>query len=64
MQFVRLGMGGGVEFRMGHGDRAETGHGRHQRPFFRAENPLLARVDEDCTLGARGAKRSRDENPG
>ena len=64
MQFVRLRMRRGMEFRMRHGDRAETGNRRHQRLFFRGENAVLARIDQDRALGARGAERSGDQHSG
>ena len=64
MQFVRLGMGGGVQFGMRHGNGAEAGDGRHQRFFFRGENAILARIDQDRALRARGAERSGDQHSG
>ena len=64
MQFVRLRMRRGVQFRMGHGDRPETGNHRHQCLFFRREDPLLPGIDQNRALSARSAKRSGDQHSG
>ena len=64
VEFVRLGMRGGVQFGVRHGDGAKSGDRRHQRFFFGRENAVLPRVDQDRALRARSAKRSRNQHPG
>ncbi len=64
VQFMRLGVGRGVEFRVGYGDRAEAGNGRHQSFLFQRENAVLSRIDQDRALGPGGAKGSRDQHAG
>ena len=62
MQFMRLRVRRSMKFGMRHSHRAETGNSRHQRLFFRGEYALLARVDENRALGARGAERRGNQH--
>lgn len=47
MQFVSLGVRGGVEFGVRHSHRPKPGNGGDQGLFFPCKNPVLPRIDED-----------------
>ena len=64
MKFVRLGMGGGVEFRVRHRDGPEACNRRHQGFFLGSKNAVLPRINQDRTLGSRSAKGRGNQHSG
>ena len=64
VKFLRLGLGGGTKFSMGHGHRAETGNRRNQRSFLRRESSCLPGINQNCPLRARRAEGRRDQHSG
>ncbi len=64
VEFVSPRPGRTVEFRVGDGHRRKTGDHGNQRFFFRAENPLRARIDQDRALRLGSAKGRGNQHPG
>ncbi len=64
VEFAGLGTGHAVQLGVGDGDRAKAGQGGNQGFVFVGEGAGETRVDENCTVRARGAKGRRDENSG
>ena len=62
MQFMGLFPGGGVELGIGDGDRPKTGNRGNQRFFFPTKNAFVAGIYQDCPLGERSSKRSRNQH--
>src|SRR5438874_530457 len=64
MKFVRLSVGGGMEFRVGDCDRPETRNRRHERLFFQRVDAVLTRINKDRALRPRSPKRGGNEHSG
>ena len=64
VEFVGLGTSHAVQLGVGDGDRAKAGQGGNQGFVFGSERVGETRVDENCTVRARGTKGRGDENSG
>ena len=62
VEFVSLGTRHTVQLGIGHCHRAKAGQGRDQRLVFLSERLRGARINQNRTVRARGAKGRCDEN--